>query len=166
MTNANTAAERPVTSIAHEPSHSRQVLSFILKHANEEKSLSIIASERAQIAGEIYKNRRARDRVFNAELFADPAWDILLILYCASHSQQRLSVSSVCISAAVPATTALRWIGQLCRLGMICKVKSPRDGRVTWLFLAEQAVQQLDRYFDGILERRASLSPARAAKPD
>jgi DNA-binding MarR family transcriptional regulator len=153
----------PATILPQESSHSQQVLSFILKHTNEDKALSTFASERAQLASEIYQNRRARDRMFDAELFADPAWDILLILYCASHSQQRLSVSSVCISAAVPATTALRWIGQLSRQGLVCKAKSPTDGRVTWLFLADQAGQRLDRYFDGILEHRAPLNPARAA---
>jgi hypothetical protein len=139
------------------------VLSFVLKFADEDKTFSTFASQRAQLAKELYQNRRARDRLFDAELFADPAWDILLILYCASHAQQRLSVSSVCLSAAVPATTALRWIGQLCEQELVCKAKSPTDGRVTWLYLADQAGQRLDRYFDGILERQALLSSARAA---
>jgi DNA-binding MarR family transcriptional regulator len=153
----------PAALLPHDALLSRQVLSFILKFANEDKKLSTFASERVQLARELYQNRRARDRLFDAELFADPAWDILLILYCASHSQQRLSVSSVCASAGVPATTALRWIGQLCRQELICKAKSPTDGRITWLYLADQTGQRLDRYFDGILDKRASLSPARAA---
>jgi len=161
--NAKSIAAAPVALLPHDHLHARQVLSFILKFANEDKSLSTFESQRAQLARELYQNRRSRERHFDAELFADPAWDILLILYCASHSQQRLSVSSVCISAAVPATTALRWIGQLCRQELICKAKSPTDGRVTWLFLADQAGQRLDRYFDGILEKRASLTTARAA---
>ena len=160
---AKSIAAIPAALLSNEALHSRQVLSFILKFADEDKTLSTFASERAQLARELYQNRRARDRLFDAELFADPAWDILLILYCASHSQQRLSVSSVCLSAAVPATTALRWIGQLCRMGLVCKAKSPTDGRVTWLFLADQAGQRLDRYLDRILDNRASLSPAQAA---
>jgi DNA-binding MarR family transcriptional regulator len=153
----------PAPLLQHEALHSRQVLSFILKIADVVKKISTFSSERALLARELYQNRRARDRLFDAELFADPAWDILLILYCASHSQQRLSVSSVCASAAVAATTALRWIGQLCRQELVCKAKSPTDGRITWLYLADQAGQRLDRYFDSILEKRASLSPARAA---
>ena len=154
---------KPAAHYPHVVSHSQQLLSSILKQAIEDKTLSTFTSERVELARELYKNRRARDRLFDAELFADPAWDILLILYCASYSQQRLSVSSVCASAAVPTTTGLRWVGQLCRLELICKVKSPTDLRVTWLFLADQTRQRLDRYFDRILDYRASLIPARAA---
>src|SRR3990170_2463004 len=44
---------------------------------------------------EILRQRRNRDRFFDAELFADPAWDILLELYGAELGQHRLSVSSV-----------------------------------------------------------------------
>jgi DNA-binding MarR family transcriptional regulator len=159
---AKAIVEIPAALLSHEALHSRQVLAFILEFANEDKTLSTFASERAELARELYQNRRARDRLFDTELFADPAWDILLILYCASHSQQRLSVSNVCASAGVPATTALRWIGELCRMELVCKAKSPTDGRVTWLYLADQAGQRLDRYFDRILDNRASLSPARA----
>ena len=98
-------------------------------------------------------DRRARDGLFAAKLFADPAWDILLTLYCASHSRQHLSVTSVCVSAAVPATTALRWINQLLGLGMLHKKSHPTDGRVTWLDLSDQARLPLDRYFDGMLAK-------------
>jgi len=155
--------ESPSRSLLSNALHSQQVLPHVFNFSNDERTLSTFAGARAQLAKELYVNRRARDRVFDAELFADPAWDILLSLYSAGHSQQRLSVSSVCVSAAVPATTALRWIGQLCRIGLICKAKSATDARVTWLCLADQAGQLLDRYLDRILEHRASISPARAA---
>ena len=52
----------------------------------------------------ILNQRRNRDRFFEAELFADPAWDILLELYAAELGQQRMTVSSVCAGASVPAT--------------------------------------------------------------
>jgi hypothetical protein len=51
--------------------------------------------------------RRLRERLLPAGLFADPAWDMLLDLYAAEIEEQPVSVTSACIAAAAPATTAL-----------------------------------------------------------
>ena len=149
--------ELPAASISRQVLHATKSLSLILASGQENESPTF-ATERAKLAGELYQNRRDRDRLFDADLFSDPAWDILLILYCASHAQQRISVSSVCIAAAVPETTAIRWIGLLCRLEFVGKAKSPTDGRVTWLFILEEARQRLDRYFDRIIDKQ-DLAP-------
>ena len=58
---------------------------------------------------QVIRARRLRARFFDEELFADPAWDMLLDLLQAEIAQHRVPVSSLCIAAAVPATTALRW---------------------------------------------------------
>jgi hypothetical protein len=42
-----------------------------------------------------------RARFFQEELFADPAWDMLLDLLQAEIAQHRVPVSSLCIAAAV-----------------------------------------------------------------
>ncbi len=64
-----------------------------------------------QRAKEYYRKRRLRERMFgNPDLFADPAWDILIDLFIASEEGRKISVSSACIASAVPTTTALRWI--------------------------------------------------------
>ena len=91
--------------------------------------------------------RRKRERYFDATLFAEPAWDILLELYAAELGQRRLSVSSLCIGAAVPATTALRWIGVLERKGMIRRTPDPRDRRRVFVALAPDALTAMDRFF-------------------
>jgi DNA-binding MarR family transcriptional regulator len=67
------------------------------------------------------------------------------------------------VSAAVPATTALRWIEQLHRLGLLRKKKNPTDARMTWLDLTDEARLPLDRYFDHILANQISSNLARAA---
>lgn len=138
----------------------RRATSVVPALAQESDELSSSPNDRARLANESYKNRRARDGLFAAELFADPAWDILIALYCAAHSQQRLNVSSVCESAAVPPTTALRWIDRLRRLGLIQRLRNPMDGRVTWLALTDQAMRPLELYFDRIV---AKLAPRRLA---
>lgn len=58
----------------------------------------------------VIRARRLRARYFSEELFADPAWDMLLDLLQAEIAHLRVPVSSLCIAAAVPATTALRWL--------------------------------------------------------
>ena len=49
----------------------------------------------------IIRQRRMRDEYFGSDMFADPAWDILLDLYAAKLERHRVSVSSLCIAAAV-----------------------------------------------------------------
>lgn len=91
--------------------------------------------------------RRSRERFFDAELFADPAWDILLELYAAELGQQYLSVTSVCIGAAVPSTTALRWIGLLEKKRLIQRRADALDGRRVFLMLTEAGKEVMDRFF-------------------
>ena len=71
------------------------------------------AGSKARLGRAIYRARRDRDVMFDGHgrLFGEPAWDILLDLYIAYHEKSAVSVSSVCIAAAVPATTGLRHLG-------------------------------------------------------
>ena len=99
---------------------------------------------------EMLKLRRRRESCFGAELFADPAWDILLELYAAELAGQRVSVSSLCLGAAVPATTALRWITLLAKEGMIVRTRDPLDGRRVFISLTNEACAKLDEFFIAI----------------
>jgi DNA-binding MarR family transcriptional regulator len=95
----------------------------------------------------IIRARRQRANHFDSDLFADPAWDILLDLYAGEISQRRSTVSSACIAAAVPATTALRWIGSLEARGLIQRRNDPLDGRRVYISLTAHAVEALSNYF-------------------
>jgi hypothetical protein len=83
--------------------------------------------------------RRDRERFFPAELFADPAWDMLLDLAAARLEGQRVSVSSLCIAAAVPTTTALRWVRTLSESGLFERHMDKSDMRRTWIGLSDAA---------------------------
>ncbi len=91
--------------------------------------------------------RRARDQFFDGELFADPAWDMLLELYAAELGQQRISVGSLCAGAAVPPTTALRWISTLESKGLIERRADPLDGRRFHLSLSTLGLKAMEGYF-------------------
>jgi DNA-binding MarR family transcriptional regulator len=95
----------------------------------------------------VLKYRRNRDRFFEGELFADPAWDILLELYAAMLGQRRISVGSLCLGAAVPATTALRWISLLEKKGLIGRNPDPMDGRRYHLSLTGAGAEAMASYF-------------------
>lgn len=96
----------------------------------------------------LYDMRRRRMASFgDAELFGEPAWDILLDLYIAHASGNPVSITSACIGAAVPATTALRHLGQLHDEGLIVRENDPRDQRRTHVRLSELGIQRMETYF-------------------
>ena len=95
----------------------------------------------------IIRARRMRDRFFRGDLFADPAWDMLLDLMAARLDHMRVAVSSLCIAAAVPPTTALRWIKTMCDNGMFVRVADSEDGRRVFIELSEGAAMGMNAYF-------------------
>ena len=84
----------------------------------------------------MYAARRRRDEIFDIPgLFGDPAWDMLLDLLTNEDRLHRVSVSSACIAACVPQTTALRWLSTLEDYGLIERIKDLADGRRTFVKL-------------------------------
>ena len=92
---------------------------------------------------EMIRLRRQRDRLFGVDLFADPAWDIMLDLMAARIERLRVAVSSLCIAAAVPATTALRYIKTMTDMGLLVRVPDPTDGRRIFIDLSDRAARKV-----------------------
>jgi predicted transcriptional regulator len=120
-------------------------------NANARRMEPMPAAELPQVSVEIVRSviraRRLRGRYFPEDLFADPAWDMMLDLLQAEISHLRVPVSSLCIAAAVPATTALRWLKTLVQEGLFVRRADPHDGRRVFVELAPQASQALRRFF-------------------
>ena len=95
----------------------------------------------------VIRARRLRGRFFAEDLFADPAWDMLLDLLQAEIAQLRVPVSSLCIAAAVPATTALRWLKGMTDKGIFVRRADPHDGRRVFVELSPDASVAMRRYF-------------------
>ncbi|WP_179102092.1 MarR family transcriptional regulator [Sphingopyxis sp. KK2] len=112
----------------------------------------MVHRQRAKAVRRMLRQRRMREQYFPADLFADPAWDMLLDLYAARLERQPVSVSSLCIAAAVPATTALRWIKTMTDAGLFLREADPHDGRRIFIGLAEAAFDALARYFEALEE--------------
>ena len=99
----------------------------------------------------VIRARRAREKAFGmgssgARLFEDPAWDILLDLYAASLEHIEVSVSSLCIAAAVAPTTAVRWIGRMTAAGLLVRTQDATDKRRALVTLSDAALAGMRRY--------------------
>jgi DNA-binding MarR family transcriptional regulator len=101
----------------------------------------------SEIVRNVIRARRLRARYFAPDMFADPAWDMLLDLLQAEIAQLRVPVSSLCIAAAVPATTALRWLKTMVSQGLFVRRADPHDGRRVFVELAPETSNALRRYF-------------------
>lgn len=94
--------------------------------------------------------RRLRGQYLRGDLFADPAWDMLLDLMAARLEKNRVAVSSLCIAAAVPATTALRWIKALTDRGLLVRSADPQDGRRVYIELSDDVARSLGAYLRAV----------------
>ncbi|NJC06949.1 DNA-binding MarR family transcriptional regulator/CheY-like chemotaxis protein [Sphingomonas kaistensis] len=104
----------------------------------------------AEALRSMIRARRLRSTFLPADLFADPAWDMLLDLLQAEIVQHRVPVSSLCIAAAVPATTALRWIKSMTDRGLLVRRDDPHDGRRVFIEMAPATSAGLRRYFQEV----------------
>jgi DNA-binding MarR family transcriptional regulator len=123
------------------PEAAQEAVKNPVEKASEPPAVSI------ETVRQVIRGRRLRARYFDEELFADPAWDMLLDLLQAEIAQHRVPVSSLCIAAAVPPTTALRWIKSMTDAGLFKRRADPHDGRRVFVELSQPASSALRRYF-------------------
>lgn len=90
---------------------------------------TLAPAQMAQMVRRIIAGRKLRDRFFTDARFGEPAWDVLLDLTLAWLEEKPVSVSSACIAAGVPTSTAMRWISELIDRGIIERQIDPADGR-------------------------------------
>ncbi|MCZ8018126.1 winged helix DNA-binding protein [Novosphingobium sp.] len=110
-----------------------------------------------RLVRQIIRQRQLRARFFEGDLFADPAWDMLLDLTAARAEHTRVSVTSLCIASGVPPTTALRWIGQMTEAGLLMRVEDETDRRRAFITLTDKAIDAMARYFAELGPRAAAL---------
>ena len=88
----------------------------------------------------VYSARRRVDEIFGMQGFSvSPAWDIMMDLYQALDRGKTVSITSACIGAACPPTTALRWLQALENMQLIERTQDPRDKRRSIVLLTEGA---------------------------
>jgi len=115
------------------------------------------ASGDGSLVRALIRLRRMRGHYFIPALFADPAWDILLDLTAARLEGRVVAVSSLCIAAAVPATTALRWITQMTEQAILVRRPDATDGRRVFIGLSNGAMAGMDAY---LAAAKSVIAPA------
>lgn len=103
-------------------------------------------SELCRLACRIYDARRARDRMLDRNLFGEPAWDMLLALYCLPARGEMLSVTALAHAANVPSTTGHRWQLILMDKGIIERGPKCADARRQIVRLTQSGREMLEHY--------------------
>ncbi|MBC2668203.1 transcriptional regulator [Novosphingobium piscinae] len=106
-----------------------------------------------ELAEAIYRFRRRRDLLLQhrgiAQLFTDPAWDMLLDLFIARGRGKSISITSLSIAGCVPATTGLRWIELLVSNGLASRRADETDGRRTFIEISDTGYRMLEDLLSG-----------------
>jgi len=93
-----------------------------------------------------------REAIFKADLFSDPAWEMLLDLAVAEASGRWVSVTSLCLASGVSTTTALRRIDDLQEAGFVERFPDEADRRRIIVRLTEAGRTRMKTF----VERQAA----------
>lgn len=94
-------------------------------------------------AEEEIRRRKISGRFLPRELFGEGAWSMLLDLFVSEYHGRKVSTTSACLAAEIPATTALRWIETLESKGLVRRSSAKMDRRVRYVFLTAEGHQAL-----------------------
>lgn len=122
------------------------VISQVQSLAEQALATNVFAPTSPEFVRQVIVARATRRKFFEGDLFADPAWDILLELYALRCEQRRTSTSKLCLASGVPGTTALRWIEKLVKDGLIEKSPDPFDARRVWVTLSDSGFELMRCY--------------------
>ena len=111
--------------------------------AQEPTGEDISEADLVTIARRISQWRRKRDAILAPLVFADPEWDILLDLYVEHGRGRPVTMSSLCIAAAVPTSTAARCIHAMVERGALIKSRDADDTRRLVIAHAEETHQKM-----------------------
>lgn len=90
----------------------------------------------SELAAWLLMARRLREEVLGANLFSDPAWDILLDVYAGEARGVKIQISSLAPMSGIPSSTARRWADRLVRLGLLERERDEKDRRQTYVRLS------------------------------
>ncbi|MCB2079774.1 MAG: winged helix DNA-binding protein [Novosphingobium sp.] len=129
-----------------------QQLPVLLEKTTVESHLSAKDHEEwGTLAEAEYLRRRYRDQIFaDPSLFGEPTWDILLDLMTSEMKGRKLSVTSACIGACVPSTTALRWLSVLENKGLVTRENDRKDGRRAFIRISPDGFRKMVNYFSTV----------------
>lgn len=110
-------------------------------------AVSNLAPNYGAYARSIIRGRARLRRWLDADLIADPAFEILLDLYASGEEKSAVCLSGVGVRPGVPASTVLRWVELLEERGLIARSRDPDDGERFLLHLKSHTRELLSQWF-------------------
>ncbi|MBJ7442236.1 MAG: MarR family transcriptional regulator [Sphingopyxis sp.] len=109
----------------------------------------------AQLARSILAARRQRGLYFDPGIFYDPSWEILLDL--RAHHGEKRKVASLFVADFCPASTGLRHLRRLKKIGLVERWTDPSDARRRLARLSQQGLEAMDQYLATVTHQSAQL---------
>lgn len=81
------------------------------------------------------------------ELFGDPGWEMIVDVFIHELERKQLPVTSLCVTAGIPMSSALRLAQRLVDAELLIRVPDPYDGRRSFVKLGPGIAQRLRAYF-------------------
>ena len=111
------------------------------------------------VARLVLASRRARETSFGAQLFHDPAWDMLLVAYICEAEGTVATIARTHARTEIPLATASRWIRALSAKGLLEYEGGGNHQLVTTPFrLTSSAHGKFEEYLSDIYRNRAAAS--------
>jgi DNA-binding MarR family transcriptional regulator len=115
---------------------------------DEPSDAALIAHAKSMLA-----ERRSRRQFLPAELFHEPAWDMLLALFASRDDRLPMNIKALVSMSDAPVTTSQRWIEHLHEKKLIDRVIDPTDRRRVEISLSHAGDQQMRSYLRALLRR-------------
>ena len=122
----------------------------------EQNHGSFASQDEAAAVAKIIDARRKRISLFSPNLFADPAWDMMLELFHAHLEGRRLATSELAHKANVPVTTSLRWIDKLETDGWVSREPDPHDLRRVFADISQRGLETMRAWLKEWLEQSST----------
>jgi hypothetical protein len=110
------------------------------------------------LTASIIKFRQYRTNILPAELFSEPAWDLLLELFLADAEGRRITAREVAEKSSISPGVMSRWLQHLSKIGYV--IGDGTGDLDDMLTLSAQALQRMEQIIDRahILHSEASYS--------
>lgn len=118
---------------------------FVLRARPAKPGANAASKENARAT---IRRRLLRRQLLGApDLFGEPAWDMILDLFVHEDDRKPMAMSSICVSAGIPFSSAMRLAQKLCDADILQRVPDTFDGRRINLRIAPDVVHRLRAYF-------------------
>jgi DNA-binding MarR family transcriptional regulator len=99
-----------------------------------------------ELARHYLRQRRLRRDALGGDLLREPAWDIMLDLFCAKLTGREVSIMEASVAGGVPSTTGFRYVRRLLASKVVTECRDAKDRRRSWVELSEEATRQVEAW--------------------